>query len=119
MTCRTAGTGPELRNKERFPTYSSMAVADSAALNGFLIALLEKYHWTTVFILCDTNNQVIAFYKANCGALKQALRRNPTSNFTVEGVSFDSGADGSTRFREYSRRIKSSARGKFQFINII
>ena len=78
--------------------------------------ILEKFGWTTVFLLCDTNDRITTFYGVACSEVRNFLRQKE-GKFVVNEASFDSAVPGSLTSRIFDM-ISASARGSQNVINV-
>ncbi|OQV19446.1 putative Atrial natriuretic peptide receptor 1 [Hypsibius exemplaris] len=80
------GTSPTISNRKKYPTALTTAPLNNSVLANFFKAFLSHFAWTTLCLICD-NNDVVAYYKANCGIIKTELKR---PKFDIHTVTVDS-----------------------------
>ncbi|OWA51291.1 hypothetical protein BV898_15782 [Hypsibius exemplaris] len=80
------GTSPTISNRKKYPTALTTAPLNNSVLANFFKAFLSHFAWTTLCLICD-NNDVVAYYKANCGIIKTELKR---PKFDIQTVTVDS-----------------------------
>lgn len=106
---RRTSSPQELRDKAKYPTVASMSVSDNVVMNNFLKHILTNFEWTTVFFLCDVNEEKILFYIVNCANLKRILRG--TGRFLIHEAIFNSSAANESVYLHAIGKIPSVARG--------
>ncbi|GAV07010.1 hypothetical protein RvY_16907-4 [Ramazzottius varieornatus] len=107
---RRSGSGEALRNKEKYPTVVSTAPTDNSGFTSFFKAILLTFSWKTVFLLCDTNDEVTSFYVATCGSVKRLLKGS-IPPFSLHDGTFNSALVREPDLAGLLRMTSSRARG--------
>ncbi|GAV07007.1 hypothetical protein RvY_16907-1 [Ramazzottius varieornatus] len=111
-----SGSGEALRNKEKYPTVVSTAPTDNSGFTSFFKAILLTFSWKTVFLLCDTNDEVTSFYVATCGSVKRLLKGS-IPPFSLHDGTFNSALVREPDLAGLLRMTSSRARVLFLFGN--
>ncbi|XP_055356097.1 atrial natriuretic peptide receptor 1-like isoform X3 [Paramacrobiotus metropolitanus] len=93
-------------NKKRYPTLTRLSPYIQEDLNQFFYKLLNTYGYSTVGILCDDANDILAIYVPMCTALFDTLRLT----YNVSASRFYVNASDKDNVKHYLEEIRSIAR---------
>jgi hypothetical protein len=99
-----------LKNRERYPTTSALASLARADVLEAITALLARFKWRTVALLCDELSQFpgLNFYTGQCGDIRQMFTEGA---FTWYNQPFDTANE--QNFSKYLQATKNNCRSKY------
>ncbi|OQV18948.1 Atrial natriuretic peptide receptor 1 [Hypsibius exemplaris] len=97
---------PAIANKKRYPTLTRVSPYIQEDLNLVMFNILNTFKWSTVGILCDDANDLLAIYVPMCTALFDSLRLQ----YNVSASRFYVNASNTDNVKHYLDEIKSIAR---------